>query len=41
VLGKPEEPAAPGAGGDHGTSQAAPPPAKSEDKLKEKLKKLF
>src|SRR4051812_35058367 len=33
VLGKPEEPAAPGAGGDHGTSQAAPPPAKPEDKL--------
>jgi AsmA protein len=41
VLGKPEEPAAPGAGGDRGTSQAAPPPAKPEDKLKEKLKKLF
>ena len=41
LLGKPAEPAPPGATGDSGTGQAPPAQPKPEDKLKEKLKKLF
>jgi len=40
LLGKPAEPVPPGAGGEPAAGQA-PPQTKPEDKLKEKLKKLF
>jgi AsmA protein len=41
LLGKPVEPAPPAAGGDQPAGQAPPAQPKREDKLKEKLKKLF
>ncbi|MFL6579666.1 MAG: AsmA family protein [Burkholderiales bacterium] len=41
LLGKPAEPTPSATGGEPNAGQAVPPPAKPEDKLKEKLKKLF